>query len=134
MGSGNRIAVLGAGSWGTALAILLARNGMAVRLWGHEPDHVGALRRERENRHFLPGFELPPSLEPVGDLAGAVAGADEILVVVPSQAFSEVVARIAGLDGSQPAALSWPPRASSPAAADCCTKSPASTFPTPTLR
>jgi len=91
------LAVLGAGSWGTALAIHLARNGAAVSLWGHDPEEVGALRRERENRHYLPGIALPDRLEPTSDLAESVRNADEILLVVPSHAFAEVCARVAEL-------------------------------------
>jgi len=91
------LAVLGAGSWGTALAIHLARNGAAVSLWGHDPDEVEALRRERENRHYLPGIALPDGLQPTSDLAESVRNADEILLVVPSHAFAEVCARVAEL-------------------------------------
>jgi glycerol-3-phosphate dehydrogenase (NAD(P)+) len=101
------IAVLGAGSWGTALAILLARNGAGVTLWGHEPAHVAALARDRENRDFLPGFPFPASLTPVAGLGEAMADADEVLVVVPSQAFGDVVARVALAAGSALPSLSW---------------------------
>ncbi|MGD8958118.1 MAG: NAD(P)H-dependent glycerol-3-phosphate dehydrogenase [Chromatiaceae bacterium] len=91
------IAVLGAGSWGTALAIHLARNGSAVALWGHTTDQVDALRRDRENRHYLPGIAFPAALTPTGDLGGALNAADEVLVVVPSHAFAEVCTQIAEL-------------------------------------
>ncbi|MGB5833204.1 MAG: NAD(P)H-dependent glycerol-3-phosphate dehydrogenase [Thiohalocapsa sp.] len=95
--SGERIAVLGAGSWGTALAILLCSNGHRVRLWGHEPEHIALLRRDKENRVFLPGALLPPGLEPIADLRGALADATGVLVVVPSQFFSKVLAQMAPL-------------------------------------
>lgn len=101
-----RLAVLGAGSWGTALAIHLARNGSPVTLWGHLPDEIAALRRERENRHYLPGVTLPDSLEPSDDLAASVCEADEILVVVPSHAFAQVCADVAALR-PQLSTLSW---------------------------
>ncbi len=95
MGSAKTsIAVLGAGSWGTALAILLGRNGHDVRLWGHLPDEVEALQRERENRALLPGVPLPDAIRPEAELASALAGADEILVVVPSHAFRATITRI----------------------------------------
>ena len=81
------IAVLGAGSWGTALAIALARNGHAVRLWGHHAAHIAQLAAERENRRYLPGVALPATLSPVASLATALEGADDCLVVVPSAAF-----------------------------------------------
>ncbi len=93
----TRLSVLGAGSWGTALAIQLARNGARVSLWGHDPAEIDALRRERENARYLPGVALPEGLEPTAELEASVRDADEILVVVPSHAFSEVCARLARL-------------------------------------
>jgi glycerol-3-phosphate dehydrogenase (NAD(P)+) len=85
------VAVLGAGSWGTALALLLESNGQRVRLWDHSAEHVADLRRDRENRRYLPGFTLSSGIEPVSDLAQAIEGARELLVVVPSHAFAEVL-------------------------------------------
>ncbi len=85
------IAVLGAGSWGTALAVLLSRNGHPVRLWGHLPEHMEALRRERENRQFLPGVALPPELYPVDTIEEAVSQAQGLLIAVPSHAFAAVL-------------------------------------------
>ncbi len=85
------IAVLGAGSWGTALAILLSRNGHKVRLWGHLKTEIEPLQQDRENRQYLPGIPLPKLLQPVTDLSEAVAGADELLVVVPSHAFRQAL-------------------------------------------
>ncbi len=90
-----KIAVLGAGSWGTALAVHLARNGAAVMLWGHDTHEVATLARDRENRHYLPGVAFPEGLTPAADLAACLQHADEILVVVPSHAFAEVCERIA---------------------------------------
>ncbi|HEC17274.1 MAG TPA: NAD(P)-dependent glycerol-3-phosphate dehydrogenase [Sedimenticola sp.] len=88
------IAVLGAGSWGTALGILLSRNGAEVRLWGHLKEEVEPLQADRENRRYLPGIPLPDNLHPLLDLARAVEGANEILVVVPSHAFHQVLEAI----------------------------------------
>ncbi|WP_428623243.1 NAD(P)H-dependent glycerol-3-phosphate dehydrogenase [Sedimenticola sp.] len=88
-------AVIGAGSWGTALAILLARNGLQVRLWGHQPEVMRTLAQERENRAFLPGIPFPDGLSPVADLDAALNGADEVLIVVPSHAFADVLRTIA---------------------------------------
>lgn len=90
-----RVAVIGAGSWGTALALLLCRKGHVVTLWGHDPEHIAQLRRERENRAFLPGFTFPNALEPTADVTEAVAAAEAVLVVVPSQFFAATVARLA---------------------------------------
>jgi len=88
------IAVLGSGSWGTALAMLLARNGYSIPLWGHLSTEIDAMAEHRENRRYLPGIPLPEGLHPTSDLAGALKSADEILVVVPSHAFSSVLQQI----------------------------------------
>ena len=63
------IAVYGAGSWGTALALQLARNGLNVLLWDFNPAHVATLQRERCNTHYLPGIAFPESLQCSADLA-----------------------------------------------------------------
>lgn len=89
------IAVIGAGSWGTALAILLCRNGHRVRLWGHDPAHIASLARDRENRAFLPGVALPAALTPSADVEQTLEGATAVLVVVPSQFFAGVVGQLA---------------------------------------
>lgn len=101
-----RIAVLGAGSWGTALAVLLARHGNQVRLWGHEPAAIEQLQRDRENRHFLPGIPFPGELHPTIELAETLNEAQEVLIVVPSHAFGEVLARIQATMPAIPS-LSW---------------------------
>ena len=88
------VAVLGPGSWGTALALLLARNGHTVRLWGHDPEEIAPLRRERENRRYLPGIPFPPALTAGIDLVEALAGADLALAVVPSHAYGMTLARL----------------------------------------
>jgi glycerol-3-phosphate dehydrogenase (NAD(P)+) len=93
--AGAAIAVLGAGSWGTALAILLCRNGHRVRLWGHEIEQIEALRRDGENRLFLPGVPLPADLAATASLDEALAGASDCLIVVPSHAFRRVVEQTA---------------------------------------
>jgi glycerol-3-phosphate dehydrogenase (NAD(P)+) len=85
----NRTAVIGAGSWGTALARLLADKGEEVVLWGHNPSHVDALRRDRENRKYLPGAALPSSLLPTHDVS-LVAECECVVMVVPSHGFREV--------------------------------------------
>ena len=101
-----RIAVLGAGSWGTALAVLLARNGVEVRLWGHLVADIERLRADRENRQFLPGVLFPAGLEPLSDLQAAVEDVDEVLLVVPSHAFRVVAEALAPLL-VRGAAVSW---------------------------
>lgn len=91
------VAVLGAGSWGTALAILLGRNGARVTLWGHLPDAIEELRRQGENSQFLPGIALPPEVEVTADLPAALKQVDEVLIVVPSHAFRQVTETVARL-------------------------------------
>jgi len=88
------IAVLGAGSWGTALAVLLARNGAPTVLWGHEPELIARLRSEGENAQFLPGVTLPRTLTLTHDLDHALGMARDLLLVVPSEVFREVVDRL----------------------------------------
>ena len=88
------IAILGAGSWGTALGLLLCRNGHAVRLWGHEPWHIEQLCAEGENRQFLAGFPFPPGLAPVAALGIALDGARDVLVVVPRHAFPTLLLQL----------------------------------------
>ncbi len=92
--SRRTIAVLGAGSWGTALALVLARNGHATRLWGHDPQHIYQLKQESENRRYLPGIDFPSQLIPSADLPSAVQNVETILVVVPSYAYAETLIKL----------------------------------------
>lgn len=85
------ISVLGAGSWGTALAILAARNGCQTLLWGHSSEHVAALEQQRQNARYLPGIAFPNELYLTGNLAEAAAFSDVILLVVPSHAFRQTL-------------------------------------------
>lgn len=97
MGNQASIAVLGAGSWGTALAVLLSQNGHDVRLWGNLPDEIALLIQERRNNHYLPGIDFPESLIPMVDLVEALQDVDEVLIVVPSHAFRTVCQAISPL-------------------------------------
>ncbi len=111
----TKIAVLGAGSWGTALAILLSRNGHRVALWGL-PQEIEALQREGENSRYLPGVPFPEGLTPETDLAAAVADADEVLVAVPSHAFRPVLESIKPLI-TNGASVSWATKGLEPGSA-----------------
>lgn len=91
----RRVAVLGAGSWGTALAALMARNGERVVLWGRDADVVHAIDATHENPRYLRGIALPESLRATTALADALQGADLVLVVVPSHAFAETLHALA---------------------------------------
>ncbi|MCG7584509.1 NAD(P)H-dependent glycerol-3-phosphate dehydrogenase, partial [Photobacterium sp. OFAV2-7] len=86
--------VLGAGSYGTSLAISLARNGANVILWGHEPEHMAQLEIDRANEAFLPGVPFPDSLIVSADLEEAVQACQDLLVVVPSHVFGEVLSNV----------------------------------------
>lgn len=88
------VAVLGVGSWGTALGLLLARNGHTVRLWGHDPDEVAPLKQDRENRRYLSGIPFPSTLSINTDLVEVVLGTKLVLAAVPSHAYSETLARL----------------------------------------
>jgi glycerol-3-phosphate dehydrogenase (NAD(P)+) len=87
------ITVLGAGSYGTALAISLANNGHRTLLWGHDPKHIENLKNDKCNQAFLPGIALPDLLIPESDLATALAASNNVLVVVPSHVFGDVLAQ-----------------------------------------
>ncbi|WP_309708637.1 NAD(P)H-dependent glycerol-3-phosphate dehydrogenase [Armatimonas sp.] len=89
----SEIAVLGAGSWGTALALLLAQDGGVVRLWDRTDTQIAALLAERENQRYLPGHLFPENLHPTADLDAALAGASCVVVAVPSAAVDEVLSR-----------------------------------------
>ncbi|WP_305805065.1 NAD(P)H-dependent glycerol-3-phosphate dehydrogenase [Stenotrophomonas sp. YIM B06876] len=93
----EKVAVLGAGSWGTALASLLARHGHPTVLWGRDAAVIEAIDQRHDNPRYLPGIALPETLRATTDLAAAVAGAAWILVVVPSHAFAETVRMLAPL-------------------------------------
>lgn len=86
--------VLGAGSYGTALAIALARNGHKTYLWGHNPQKMIQLAEERVNQAFLPDIPFPETLEIVLDLETALQKAKDLLIVVPSHVFSDVLTQI----------------------------------------
>lgn len=81
------ITILGAGSWGTAIALYLARRGQTVRMWSVDPTEIEAMQRDGANNRFMPGFTLPETLKPMKDLAEAVKDVDDIIVVVPSVGF-----------------------------------------------
>ncbi|AJC47669.1 Glycerol-3-phosphate dehydrogenase [NAD(P)+] [Xanthomonas sacchari] len=102
----KKIAVLGAGSWGTALASLTARHGYPTVLWGRDAVVAEAIGQRHENPRYLPGIALPEGLQATTDLAAAIDGADWILVVVPSHAFTETLRQIAPLRPAQ-AGVAW---------------------------
>jgi len=96
-----RTTVLGAGSWGTALAKLLADQGHPTRLWARRKVMADAIQGQRENQAYLPGFPLPDMLETTSDLAFALEGSDLIVSVVPTHGLREVLQDAAPLFGTK---------------------------------
>lgn len=92
----SRIAIIGAGAWGTGLAMVLGRRKThAVRLWANEPDVCESITRGRVNQRFLPGFVLPDSVHATGDLSNALEGAEIVVSVMPSQHCRTLFVRMA---------------------------------------
>ena len=100
------VAVLGAGSWGTALAALIARHGHRVVLWGRDAAVIEAIAARHENPHYLPGIALPEELCASTDLAATLREADLVLVVVPSHAFTQTLRALAPLRPAD-AGVAW---------------------------
>lgn len=91
----QRVAVLGAGSWGTAIAVHLGSTGHEVVLWGRDAALVGEIAAERQNRPYLPDVTLPDRVHPEADLDRAVTGARHVIVAVPSHGLRAVARRAA---------------------------------------
>jgi glycerol-3-phosphate dehydrogenase (NAD(P)+) len=90
----KQIAVIGAGSWGTALAMVAARNQHRVKLWAREPEVAGEINRARRNPLYLSEFPLPDNIRATTDIEAAIDGADFALLVVPSHAMRETISRL----------------------------------------
>ena len=88
------IAVLGAGAWGTALAVLLARNGYRVVLWGHDPAELSDIERARCNARYLPNVPIPSSISLQPDIGALAQETQQFLVAVPSHAFRATVSEL----------------------------------------
>ncbi len=97
-----RVAVIGAGGWGTALALLLTREGHAVRLWGRDPDFCARVQQQRENTPYLPGARLPEQLLISASLGQVLEEAEVIVMAVPSHAMRTVAHEVALLLRSKP--------------------------------
>lgn len=105
--SDDAVAVLGAGSWGTALAILMARNAVPVRLWSHDPAHAREMARRRRNPRYLSRHAFPEGLEVAAGMDAAASGARGVLIAVPSRAFRDTVAQLRRVLAAPPAVLAW---------------------------
>ena len=90
----SAIAVIGAGSYGTALAICLARNGNSITLWGRNSQDMAQMAAQRVNQKYLPDIRLPDTLQVSDDLVAAAGSSRDILLVVPSHAFAETLQQI----------------------------------------
>ncbi|MDI3279866.1 MAG: NAD(P)H-dependent glycerol-3-phosphate dehydrogenase [Bacillota bacterium] len=91
---GTAICVVGAGGWGTALAILLAQKHGQVRLWVRNPEYAKEMAARRENSLYLPGVQLPPGVQLFSDLGQALTGAEVVVSAVPAQATRELARRM----------------------------------------
>ncbi|WP_199425931.1 NAD(P)H-dependent glycerol-3-phosphate dehydrogenase [Thermaerobacillus caldiproteolyticus] len=90
----EQVAVLGAGSWGTALSMVLADNGHAVRLWGHRPEQIKEINTKRTNEKYLPGIELPELIVGYADLCQALENVRTVVLAVPTKAIREVLGNV----------------------------------------
>jgi len=94
---GEPVAILGAGSWGTALAVVLGRVGVSVRLWGRRPELVQRLAKERVNQKYLPDIALPDSVEPRERMAEALVGAGTVVLAAPAVGMRDLARQLRSL-------------------------------------
>ena len=99
----STIAVLGAGSWGTAVAIHMASAGHRVMLWAHNPQHVSDMQQNQCNQRYLPNIPFPATLKPIANLDKCIKQSDHIIIAVPSHAFASLLSQIT----QKPHDLSW---------------------------
>ena len=90
----TKLTVVGAGAWGTVLAVMLSERGHSVTLWSRRPEHAAALREEGENAAYLPGVALPKSLHVTADPAEALGGARAVFMAVPTKGLRETLERL----------------------------------------
>ena len=90
-----KVAVLGAGSWGTALGLVLAQKGLEVNLWSWQQEQTDEIIETKRNETYLPGVELPELIKPTSDLNGSIKGSKIILIAVPSQVVRETLEKCA---------------------------------------
>jgi glycerol-3-phosphate dehydrogenase (NAD(P)+) len=91
------VGIIGAGSWGTALGLLLAKNNLPVSIWGHDSTAIKRVADSRENHTYLPGIQIPPSIQFTDEL-DSLAHCGLILLVTPSRSIREVSARLSTID------------------------------------
>jgi len=103
----NKITVLGSGSWGTALAIQMARSGTEVTLWGRDTALLGHMQQKCENQRYLPGAKFPDSLKAEPDWDKAIENASTVMVSVPSHSFRSILERLTGETNGQSLSVCW---------------------------
>lgn len=91
-----KIAVIGAGAWGTALGVALARNGHEVTLWGHDAEQLRRMKGEGRNERYLPGVELPESFRYEADLHKAAGAGEVVVIAVPSRVLRQLAEKLGG--------------------------------------
>ena len=91
----KQVSVIGAGSWGTALAVLLANNGHQVTIWSHDPHEVEMLSTKREQQEKLPGVKLPDNVSVLSDMEASLTGKDVVVMAVPSPVVRSVAKQMA---------------------------------------
>lgn len=96
------VSIIGGGSWGTGLAVHLARAGAAVRLWAREPEVVAGIRAERRNPWYLASVDLPRAIEATGDLGEAARGATLVVLAVPSEFFAATLRQMPSIASEVP--------------------------------
>jgi glycerol-3-phosphate dehydrogenase (NAD(P)+) len=101
----SRVTIVGDGGWGTALGMVLARNGHAVRIWGPFAEYIATIQQTGENAKFLPGVALPEALDWTAD-DGLVGEAEAVVLAVPSRFYAEVVTRLQGALAAVPLVVS----------------------------
>ncbi len=105
--NGRRFLVIGAGAWGTALAVLLARNQCPTDLWSNDPAQIDQMLKTRENAAFLPAIQFPEHLQPLANLELGLSRADVILIAVPSNAFRIVLTQLTPFLLQKELPLAW---------------------------
>lgn len=90
----EKIAILGDGGWGTAIALLLAEKGAIVKIWGYDPQYIDEMKESRENRKFLPGFNLPENIKLCDKIDTCLEGADIIICAVPTQFLRQTLSKV----------------------------------------
>jgi glycerol-3-phosphate dehydrogenase (NAD(P)+) len=99
--TGRFFTVLGAGSWGSALALQLAYAGNEVTLWAHRGEHAAAMKSDKSNERYLPGVSFPPTLTVCDDLHEAVQASQHLLIAVPSHAYADLIDQVKPLYAGQ---------------------------------